>query len=543
MSDNKLIKYDRWDKSSKMNDYIFIFICFVVFYILNRYSYLIGDDWVYSFMQVGDSYYPMHSLKDAIIFQIEDYMRWSGRFVVHTLVSYFCGIMGMEIFKIFNSVVFTALVVGLVKLIRKEFDFRPADGVLVFFLLFFLMPYPGEIFLGSIAMTVNYLWTSCAIVWFVVLYEKVKHTDFFYGRWLNVLLFFGALVVGSLQESFSIGMSGAFLVYYCFHRKEFNGYVLSLVLGFWVGTAIVALAPGNFTRMNDYTDDSLITDYIIRGAYLFFDSKLLNLAVLGSMLLFIKDRAEFMVFFHKNLFYYLTIFFNTAVVIFITYMGERQLTCIELFSLILIVKILYGYCPGVYKYRKAIALTFAVLFLLLYFPVLHYRKIAWKEATALNNSEVVNGIMVNDSYIETISKFSSNYLARRYTYLVSFEDWSVRAFSRFKAEGKNRHLALLPASKDSVIQEFHKYGENGVCYNKKKHYFIIGLPIDTPLRKCEICSESLNDLIDLKNKILGVDKIYKKDVTNQLFSFEEAGWQYSICYVPDYKIFDILVDW
>ena len=97
-----------------------------------------------------------------------------------------------------------------------------------------------------------------------------------------------------------------------------------LVLGFWVGTAIVALAPGNFTRMNDYTDDSLITDYIIRGAYLFFDSKLLNLAVLGSMLLFIKDRAEFMVFFHKNLFYYLTIFFNAAVVIFITYMGERQ---------------------------------------------------------------------------------------------------------------------------------------------------------------------------------------------------------------------------
>ena len=109
------------------NNLLFPFlICFVVFYILNRYSYLIGDDWVYSFMQVGDSYYPMHSLKDAIIFQIEDYMRWSGRFVVHTLVSYFCGIMGMEIFKIFNSVVFTALVVGLVKLIRKEFDFRPA---------------------------------------------------------------------------------------------------------------------------------------------------------------------------------------------------------------------------------------------------------------------------------------------------------------------------------------------------------------------------------------------------------------------------------
>ncbi|WP_418440059.1 hypothetical protein [Barnesiella intestinihominis] len=158
-----------------------------------------------------------------------------------------------------------------------------------------------------------------------------------------------------------------------------------------------------------------------------------------------------------------------------------------------------------------------------------------------DNSEVVNGIVINDSYIETLSKFSSNYLAKRYTYLVTFEDWSVRAFSRFKSEGKDCHLALLPASKDSIVQEFHKYGENSVCYNKKKHYFIIGLPIDTPLRKCEICSESLSDLIGLKNKILGIDKVYKKDVTNQLFSFEEAGWRYSICYVPDYKIFDILV--
>ena len=140
-------------------EYIFFIVVLVCFYILNRYSSLMGDDFWYKFMKcTANEYVNIPSFIDALHTQMQAYMTWNGRLIVHTLVSYFCSVLGVDIFVVLNSVVFVLLYIGILIILRRIFIVRMvADKYVVLLLLFMLFPSPGEVFFGSIAMSINYL--------------------------------------------------------------------------------------------------------------------------------------------------------------------------------------------------------------------------------------------------------------------------------------------------------------------------------------------------------------------------------------------------
>lgn len=534
-------------KQMKNGDYIFFILIFICFYFLNRFSVLTGDDFWYCFrgMDADGNWLFVNNFYDAIKSQCDAYMTHNGRFIVHTLTSYFCGVLGIKIFTIFNSLVFLLLFIGILRLSRKYIGYQEWDKYLIAFMLFFLMPYPGQIFLGSIAMSINYLWTSCAIIYYIIFYEKVKRHEVEHDIVGNIILFIGSLLVGSLQESFTIGLSGALFLYYCFHLKEFRGTVAFMMTGFWIGTAIVVLAPGNFVRLEEVNNTSnvpILMSSLSNLARLFVDTKLLIIWLVLCCVLFIKTNLRFREFYKENFIYIWSIILNASVVL-ISYSGERQLTCIELFSLILIVKLLFNvFEPNLSKRGYIYCILISFVCLIVYYPIYSYRKQAFNAYSELVNSDVVNNTIVNRSYIEAYMRSKSNILFSRYTYLIDFEDWVYRGFSLLKSDGKdvNYVTAIIPDKQEDIVNQFNMgKDKNGVYYNHDFKYYIFRKPINESLDGVEISSEPLTFWGKIRAIMLGRKDSYKIDITKELRFFDNSDYRYYIYYVIDYKVFDL----
>lgn len=545
MEKNNNISFARMKKG----DCIVVVLVFIGFYLLNRFSVLIGDDYWYCFQEVdseGNILF-VNSFSDAVKSQLHAYMTHSGRVIVHTLTSYFCGVLGIEVFTILNSFVFLLLFIGILYLSRKYIGYQIWDKYLIIFMLFVLMPYPGQIFLGSIAMSINYLWTSCVVIYYIIFYEKIKRHKTDYNIFQNSIVFVVAILIGSLQESFSIGLSGALFLYYCFHYREFKGTIICWVIGFWIGTAIVVLAPGNFVRLGEGNAASNISIWMTslsNFARLFVDAKLLIVYLSLYLILFIKDKSCFCEFYKENFIYIWSIILNACVVL-ISYSGERQLTCIELFSLILILKLVYRFFgPNLKKVGYIYCTLISILCLLIYYPIYNYRKLAFNVYNELANSDVINATIVNRSYIDAFRCSKSNFLFSRYTYLIDFEDWVYRGFSLLKSNGKDLHYitAILPDKQERIVEQLDKKKDKeGIYYDSDFKYYLFRKHINEPLNQVKISSEPLTILGKIRSLMLGNRFVYHIDITNDLRFFEKDGYRYYIYYVMDYKVFDFIL--
>lgn len=530
------------------SDYIFLLIIFIAFYLLYRFSVFTSDDYYYSFISGFSRFYssdtngvyiPINSIADAIESQMYDYMHWNGRFIVHTLTSYFCGVTGLDIFRILNSIVFVLLITGLIKLIRSEFGYNKTDKYIILFLLFVLMPNPGEIFLAHIAFVINYLWVSCAIVHFILLYNKIKNNKK-YNIGINILLLFTGLIIGSLQESFTIGISGALFIYYCYNFRKFRGSVTWLVIGFWIGTSIVTLAPGNFTRLEGYIDEnrfSGLIKYINSLAHLIFDLKLLLIYLIISIILYFKDKPFIINFTRKNHFYLLGIFFN-GIIITMVYTGTRQLTCIELFSMILLIKIIYSYSFNLIE-KKGIIINMVIsLFLIsIYIPIYKDRNINHTRYENLHKKEPNNGTIVDKDFLE-----KGRYLKKRtfiFNYIYYYFNNDFIGLSIYKTNGKNPKAitAILPITQEEIEKKFDNNNNVEYIYDKKNLAYYLRCPKDKSIDKLYFLAESTTTLGKIRNKLFneGLNRI---KVLSPINTFHTSDYKYFTIYDPGFKVHD-----
>lgn len=537
-------------KTSKFSksDYVFLLIIFIAFYLLYRFSVFTRDDYYYSFISgfsqfalsgTTGTYIPVDSMADAIKSQMYDYTHWGGRFIVHTLTSYFCGVTELGIFRILNSIVFVLLIAGLIKLIRSEFGYNKTDKYIILFLLFVLMPCPGEIFLAHIAFVINYLWVSCAIIYFILLYKKIRDSKN-YNTSINILLLFTGLVIGSLQESFTIGVSGALFIYYCFNYKKFKGSVTWLITGFWIGTCIVTLAPGNFTRLGGNIDGNRfagLIKYISQFAHLIFDSKLLLIYLTTSVILYFKDKTFIINFTRKNYFYLLGIFFN-GIIITIVYTGARQLTCIELFSMILLIKIIYSYFYNFVRNKGSIInIVISMFLILLYIPIYKDRKINHIRYENLHKKEPENGTIVDKDFLE-----KGRYLKERsliFNYVYYYMNSDVIGLSIYKTNGKNPSAitAILPISQEEIVKKFNRDGNTKYVYDKENQAYYLRCPKDKSINKLYYIAEPTKILGKIRNKLFNTS-LNKVSISYSNNTFYTSDYQYFIIGDQGFKIHD-----
>lgn len=531
---NSIIKSMNTTKLRK-TDYLFLFIVLIGFYILYRFSLFTLDDYYYSFIGVwsdgvNGEYEPVNSLGDAIKSNIYDYIHWNGRFIIHTITSYFCGVLGVDIFRILNSIIFSLLIAGLIKLIRSEFGYNKTDKYIILFLLIIFMPIPGYIFLGHIAGVTNYLWTSCAIVYFIILYNKTKENND-YNVCICILLLLTGIIIGSLQESFTIGISGALFIYYCYNIKKFRGSVVWLVIGFWIGTCIVTFAPGNFLRLLDSTStnsSSVLIKHVSQFAHLFFDSKLLPILTLSTIVLYIKNKHFIIEFLKMNMFYILAILFNSIIII-VVYTDKRQLTSIELFSMILLIKIIYSKL-FVFFNNKSLIINYIIMIILafLYIPIYKNRKINYNKHIEIQSLEPKNGIIIYKNFIDNIN---NNVIISNYTFY-TLEDFNTTlgktGISLLKTNGKDINYinGVLPISPEEIDKQF-KDNESKYKFDKKNQSYYFRCNKDKCIEHISMYTNPTTCFGQIRNLIL--KKQYNKiNISNNLVRFKYSNYNYYV---------------
>lgn len=517
------------------SDIIFLSVVFILFYILNRFSYSAADDYWYGFLTNSDGTLTrINSLGDAVYKQWQQYFEWGGRILVHSITSWFCGVGGMEAFKLCNSIVFIALLTGLIVLSRQYNGYRKNDKSLLTLLLFVLMPVQGTIFLGSIAMCVNYMWTSCAIVWFIVLYNKTLCLNDNTSVCRNIIYFIVALVVGSLQESFSVGLSMGLFVWVCMNFRNVKSCQWWLIIGFWLGTGVVTLAPGNFVRMGE-TSGNYVTGVAQSLSFVIGslgDSILLLCLIVVSLFIAIKNRNKFNHFFRKYIVLYIAILFN-VLIIALQYSGIRQLTSIELFSGIILIGFAYTFLPQLNdRNNKKMTAVICMVMLVIYIPVYSYRSKALRTYQTLFESKVEDNGIVDCEWLSMLQTTCNNRLFNKYAYTFPLEDWVIKGMSVVKTNGASENYirTFYPKPIKMLAEEFESHNVDGIFKNESPVYYIFGNADRSNISFCEIVSEPKSYLGKIRNSLMNISSEYHIDITNQLKRFEKEGKIYYIFY-------------
>lgn len=408
------------------------------------------------------------------------------------------------------------------------------------------MPCPGYIFLGHIAGVVNYLWTSCAIIYFILLYNKIiEYRSYHLG--INILLLLFGILIGSLQESFTIGISGALFVYYCWNLSKFKGGVMWLIVGLWIGTCIVVLAPGNFVRLNSYNEIELFSRLIKHARFfvhIFCDSKLLLIFLLFTIVLYFTNRSFIKLFLKKNWFYLLSMLFN-IIIMTVIYTDKRQLTSVELFSMILLIKLIYSLSSDICesKYIMINSVIFLIL-LLLYIPIYKDREINYNKFEEIHRTQPINGVII-DKDIINYTKYIRNRITYNYTiYLLNDFNGNLckEGLSLLKTNGENINYitSVIPISPNEISSQFDNSQGNSTKYiydkNNKAYYF--RFPKDTVIENIFMTAKPKSFLRKIKLSI--TKETYDEiNIFNNIAQFEYLGYNYYAFFnIEDLEIHD-----
>lgn len=323
---------------------ISIFVIFIIaavsFWCLDMQRISMGDDLGYRFtdsqLHKGDGH-PVTGLQDILETQKSHYLTTNGRVIVHSLTQFFICIAPSWLFPVCNAVMFALLWLLALRLAIPS-GVRPTSQMAAFMLLliWLCVPRPGTTFLSLTAFAINYLWAATAYIFFILSLRR----SFDGGSRFSpgtVAAAIAALIAGSLQESFSLPLSGAIVIGYIFFRHRFSPLSYALAIGFGIGTCIVTFAPGNFVRLGAgaplAVKLSLLARDIVLSPLPVLLIAIITLRFLRPKLLKILWRSHFLLLLAIGI---------SLILAAVTFTGVRQLVAMSLFSAILLATIVFS---------------------------------------------------------------------------------------------------------------------------------------------------------------------------------------------------------
>ena len=334
-------------KTFSKKDYIFFLLCSIVYLVLLLQSYPISnDDFTYIFHQSTDL--PMSSLGELIDSNIWGYLNVNGRFLVHCFVQ---GCLNnYVVFYAGSTILFFVLMLSLTYLIRKSTNKIHGDIVYIIAGIICLVPLMATLFYGTVAMTINYMWSAVIYTFFLSIYMHAKEDGVRYTWWQNILLVIFGLICGSWQESFCIGIAGALCIYHLINIRKLTPSLFCLLIGFGIGAAALVFAPGNFVRLAKEGGEwigisAFIYDFIQVMKHTGFIHAWWIIGVLSIIIDIVKYRTiRFVV---DNWFWFLSALiafvFSTYTISTGGYQGKWQLTILGVWAVILLARFLANY--------------------------------------------------------------------------------------------------------------------------------------------------------------------------------------------------------
>ena len=330
----------------------FLLIIGSLFYLMNMYTPICGDDYLYSFYLTpvaAKSFFEgasigfeqkISSFTDVIFSQYNHYFYVNGRTIPHILEQSFAGLWGENCFNLINVFAFLLLNMLVIWISGKRNLTKFGYWVAAVFFIWFLLPCPVDLFL-LMSGALNYTWSAVLCLAFLLVYNKVRQME--RVNWgVAFLLFLLGVISGWTHESLVIGISGALFIIYCvqYNKRKPKSPEIALVAGFWLGTLLLCLSPAARGRASFDHPSIWETFLLIIGelrafyvllfllVYTFFREKRNN------------NNHTLRKFFYDNQLYFYVILIELVFSLVIGFRNVRQLFGIELFSVVILIKLI-----------------------------------------------------------------------------------------------------------------------------------------------------------------------------------------------------------
>lgn len=301
------------------------------------------DDFWYKFIFVNsdvDTSRPIASFGDVLISQYAHWLFVNGRSVVHVLVQSFTGILGKQVFNICNAIVFTLFIYVVTRLCAK------ATLLNIFFvstIVLLLFPVFGQTALWMTG-SVNYLWTSTAVCILLLSIERLKDRPF---ETKHLLWALPCVLVGWMHEGITFPLAISLIVYAAINRRTIcRQAIFPLIVGFVIGTVFCTFSPATLSRGGFDGGISIyqLLGKINSGLTVCFKLKAFWLLICMLLVLCYTKRGAAIQWLKEqytdNIIICNGLLFSFGVIFSSGYMSARSGIGIELFSIILILRIL-----------------------------------------------------------------------------------------------------------------------------------------------------------------------------------------------------------
>ena len=406
---NRYFVYNNFKNSFIILGY-FLFL-FGLIYLLNYFTPLRGDDYVYKFVFNQPNFDEgsdilVKTFMDIINSQNYHYLHFNGRYITHIFLQLFTSIIGKGIFNIINSLVFILFIIFTTRLWSKKINLLNIIFTAGVIILFF--PQFNETCLWM-AGSINYLWTCCGISFLLYLINKLNNEIFTVK---NLFLFFPALVIGNLHEGLTMPLAGSFVIFYLLNwRKFFKFSVSPIIFGFILGSCICSFSPGIINRANVYYSDltsllllklqSLLTLLCQLKAFYFY------ILLLFVIFLFNRNLNTILGFLKNNIIILMALIFSFLVMLISGVDYIRAAAGVEFYSIILILRLCSLLSKKTLYIMKSLVGELSLLILVLILP--------YSYKNYLNYINIIHSINLHSSsYIvyasPQIPKLISNYI-------------------------------------------------------------------------------------------------------------------------------------
>ncbi len=484
------------NESTPLSRAIFFVIIGIAFYLLDRFSLFIVDDFQYTYnIATGGK---INTIKDIIESQSAHYVQHNGRFLVHCVVQLFCGILGVEWFRIFNTMMFVLFCAMTARITCGTYRISIMLYALVAFAIWLFIPRIGYTMLGNIAFSVNYLWVGVATLAFIILWQKISQKEKECSAITNIGLGVVGAIIGSLQESFSIPVAGTLFIYYCFNFKKFRGSIVWLVCGYWLGALALIVAPGNFVRLQTVIEkESLIIALARRSYTILQDFLLLIVFVVFHIVMLLIRRFKIRQFIANKALFYIMLVIGLIFAVVVAYKGAHQLFFLGWLVILLLLQFLYEQRNLLDHNLYPIVIGFIFFCMLpMYGYAYKYRVRDYVNRVqfiqAVRNSEQGN-VVVGNWYANEINK--SNF-ADRYATSSPFEPWKHLVSLYYT--GDTAHLMnYVPCVMSELLDfiEMHTPISPNVWYLDKYYCYVVKAPISVPIETIKIEVERPDNFI------------------------------------------------
>lgn len=367
------------------------------FYILNANIVNRSDDIYYCYKylpynkyklpQPIDPYHKISNLQDVFVSQINHYKSLNGRFVVHSIVQLFCGILGKQSFNVLTSLVFVFFLYIIGKLNHLSLKNNATYWLVNITFLWLMMPYPACLTL-NVAFAVNYLWAPSLCLLFCSIYRQKNECKNYVSLCFYALL---SLFAGQTHEGFTIGISGFLFLDIFLHYKIMSRKNIIMAVCFMLGTLSLILSPANFHQVfsGSHQDFSLISFFNSR---LIIFEKLRRFWLLIIFVIFVSclKRGKIYTYYLGSRDLFITLSFQLLFNLVIGFQRDRALFGVELYSLILFT----GLCNVLLKNYKRLCTLVSIISLVLLIVV--------------NIGILKASFVINKEYDEIIREFNSS---------------------------------------------------------------------------------------------------------------------------------------